>query len=113
MTVTHTELPPEEQKEPAPYGAYIYGMFMEGARWDKADGAIAGCVGVEMALVGPSAPAAARKHFLEELETGSAIDELADFFHVAIDLPGCAPHTSFFCHVASRRHCSPFRRARR
>jgi hypothetical protein len=39
-------------------------------------------------LVGPSAPSAQRRVFLDELETGASCSEPVDFFHVAIDLPG-------------------------
>ena len=39
-------------------------------------------------LVGPDAPSGPRRAFLEELNTGKGCEEPADFFHVAIDLPG-------------------------
>lgn len=41
-----------------------------------------------LSLVGPSAPTASRRVFLEELNTGQAGTEPVDFFHVAVDLAG-------------------------
>jgi len=42
-----------------------------------------------LALIGPSAPPHARAGFLDELNmAGHGFDEPAEFFHVAIDLPG-------------------------
>jgi len=42
-----------------------------------------------LALIGPNAPPFARAAFLDELNiAGHGCDEPADFFHVAVDLPG-------------------------
>ena len=48
-----------------------------------------------VSLVGPTAPSGPRRAFLEELQTGSSLDEPVDFFHVAVDLPGYGFSKSF------------------
>ena len=64
-----------------------------------------------LALIGPNAPPFARAGFLDELNVaGHGCDEPADFFHVALDLPGFGytkPNVQSSKRAGSEQLCTP------